>query len=127
MGVAQALPGLQAADAQYQGGRPLFILQSPVQAGQVKEDQAGAGRQVLGAGNVLRGEADLVVGALLGKGLGKARTPALSSAAVSRMLALRRRRQQAGTRAAGHGAKTVKPRGSSVTDRPCQKSSSALK
>ena len=72
MGVAQALPGLQAADAQYQGGRPLGILQAPVQAGQVEEDQAGAGGQVPGRRQLAEGgEADLVVGALLGKILGK--------------------------------------------------------
>ena len=70
--VAQALPGLEAADAQHQSGRPLGILQAPVEAGQVEEDQTGAGGQVPGRRQLVEGgKADLVVGALLGKGLSK--------------------------------------------------------
>jgi len=42
--LAQALVGLQAADAQHQGRRPLGILQAPVEAGQVQQDQARIGR-----------------------------------------------------------------------------------
>lgn len=41
---AQALAGLQATDAQHQGGRALGVLQAPVEARQVQQDQAGAGR-----------------------------------------------------------------------------------
>ncbi|MNY18574.1 hypothetical protein D3C86_1519620 [compost metagenome] len=44
-GVAQVLPCLQAADAQYQGCRALAVLQAPVEAWQIEQDQADIRRQ----------------------------------------------------------------------------------
>eukprot|EP00659_Diplonema_papillatum_P017894 gene17894-biopygen18102 len=66
----QALARLQAADAQHQGRWALGVLQAPIKAGQVQQDQAGAGRQVCGGGQVLeRGELHAVFGTLQGQGL----------------------------------------------------------
>ncbi len=41
---AETLPRLQAADAQHQRRRALGVLQAPVEAGQVEQNQAQAGR-----------------------------------------------------------------------------------
>ena len=73
---AQALVGLQPADAQHQGWRALVVLQAPFEAGQVEQDQPRVGRQSTRGWQVLEGrEGDVVFGTLLRQGLGKGLHP----------------------------------------------------
>ncbi|MOA24245.1 hypothetical protein D3C78_1449180 [compost metagenome] len=69
---AQAIVGLLAADAQHQGGRPPGVLQAPVEAGQVKQDQADIAWQLVRRRQVgQRGKPHAVFGAQGFQGLGE--------------------------------------------------------